>query len=110
MKPYSDEAEKVDEVDMVSLVGEALADQLKDPYCNVREDDAGDTVSKADAEVKEGTMGVFENVESLGEEFLGVTISESKVQQYKCSTSGFVPDGDAVCVKGFKVLRKIFFF
>ena len=99
--------EKVDKVDMDSLVVEALADKLKDPNFNVREDDEGDNSSKADVEVKEGTVAVFENVESLGEEFLGVAISESKVQPYKCSTSGFVPDGVSLCAKGLKVIKNI---
>ena len=92
---------------MDSLVVEALADKLKDPNFNVREDDEGDNSSKADVEVKEGTVAVFENVESLGEEFLGVAISESKVQPYKCSTSGFVPDGVSLCAKGLKVIKNI---
>ena len=85
--------EKVDKVDMDSLVVEALADKLKDPNFNVREDDEGDNSSKADVEVKEGTVAVFENVESLGEEFLGVAISGSKVQPYKCSTRDFQKQG-----------------
>ena len=44
---------------------------------------------------------------SLGEEFLGVAISETKVQPYKCSASGFIPDGSSVFAAGLKVLKII---
>ena len=46
---------------------------------------------------------MFVNDDSLGEEFLGVIISESKVQPYKCSSDGFVPDGESIAIGGIKI-------
>ena len=44
------------------------------------------------AVLTDGAVAVFKNEGSLGEEFLGAVLSESKVQPYKCSEKGFIPD------------------
>ena len=99
--------EKVDTVDVDSLVVDALASKLSDPNSNVIDVAEAEAVVQKNVEVKEGMVGVFKNEKSLGEEFLGVAISETKVQPYKCSASGFIPDGSSVFAAGLKVLKII---
>ena len=86
----------------------ALAAKLEDPNSNViPQDDGGSDVHASDKEVKEGKVAVFVNEASLWEEFLGAVISESKVQPYKCSKVGFVPDGVPVFLRGVKLMKII---
>ena len=97
--------EKSELVNVDNLVIEALADKLDDPNSNTRpgRDDSDGSV----ASTKEGTVAVFVNEGSLGEEFLGAVISQAKVQPYKCSSGGFVPDGVSVSLKQVKLVKEM---
>ena len=95
--------------DVSSLVMEALAAKLTDQNSNIRpQADPGEHVDPTSTVlVMEGAVAVFINEKSLGEEFLGALISESKVQPYKCSVDGFVPDGLAVSVSDVIFVKEI---
>ena len=50
---------------------------------------------------------MFRNDSSLGEEFLGAVLSDSKVQPYKCSEKGFIPDDLPVPLSDLKFVKHI---
>ena len=97
--------EKSDATDINRLVITALSDKVKD--INANELPVNIEKDKDTVDIQEGTVAIFVNDNSMGEEFLGAVISEVSVQPYLCTDFGFIPDGFPVMISHLQ-LAKIF--
>ena len=102
--------EKSEEIDVNILVKKALSEKNLDKNANVTSEDnmieqAKEISETETVQIKEGTVAVFINEKSLGEEFLGALISDCSVQPYIPRGIGFIPDGFPVLVSDLKLVK-----
>ena len=100
--------EKFNSTDVDTLVIDVLSKQVPEitaPVSPIME--SGGDAENNDAVLTDGAVAVFKNEGSLGEEFLGAVLSESKVQPYKCSEKGFIPDDVPVQLSDLKFVKHI---
>ena len=97
--------EKATSEDVDTLVAQVLSKQAVDMTAVVSPP-VGDVENNM-AGLKDGAVAVFKNENSLGEEFLGVLLSDSRVQPYKCGAKGFTPDDMPVQLGDLKLVKEI---
>ena len=95
--------EKSDATDINRLVITALSEKAED--INANELPVNTEKDKETVDIQEGTVAIFVNDNSMGEEFLGAVISEVSVQPYLCTDFGFIPDGFPLMISHLQLAK-----